>query len=77
MKVTIELTEEEAREYLHFKKFKGREAEEIADLAHRLQQLAENTYKALAANEEVSGEIEIVNVSYAKAALHFATQELF
>ena len=75
MTVTLQLTEEEVREYLRYKQFKGREVEEIEDLAKRLTQLAENVYKALADTEEEG--LQIINEGYAHAALHFAEKELF
>ncbi len=75
MLVTIQLTENEAREYLRYKQFKGRKDEEIEDLAKRLNGLAENVYKALAKSEEEG--IHIIDEGYANAALHFAEKELF
>ena len=75
MLVTFQLTENEAREYLRYKQFKGRKDEEIEDLAKRLTQLAENVYKALAETEEEG--LQIINEGYAHAALHYAEKELF
>lgn len=75
MLVTIQLTENEAREYLRYKQFKGREVEEIEDLAKRLNQLAQFTYKALAESKEES--IHIISEMNAHAALVFAEKELY
>ena len=75
-KVTIEMTEEEAVEYFRYKKCKGREVEEINELAGRLQFLSELVYKSLSISEE-SGTVEIINDNYARGALTKAERELF
>lgn len=75
-KVTIEMTEEEAVEYFRYKKCKGRAAEEIDELAGRLQFLSELVYKSLSISEE-SGTVEIINDNYARGALTKAERELF
>ncbi len=78
MKVVIEMTEQEASEYLRFKRCKDdkREMKEILDLAGRLERLANATYRALAYSDE-SGCVEIINDTHANAALKLATEELF
>lgn len=75
-KVTVEMTEEEAVEYFRYKKCKGREAEEIAELAGRLNFISEMVYKGLAVSEE-STCVEVINDGYARAALAKAEKELF
>lgn len=75
-KVTVEMTEEEAVEYFRYKKCKGREAEEITELAGRLNFLSELVYKSMAVSEEF-GTVEIINENYAIGALKKAERELF
>lgn len=75
-KVTVEMTEEEAVEYFRYKKCKGRAAEEINELAGRLQFLSEMVYKSMAISEE-STCVEVINDGYARAALTKAEKELF
>lgn len=78
MKVTVEMTPAEYETYLLVKKSieHKRETQEIVDLYTRLQSLSNLVYKALAIPEE-SGDIEIINESYADAALKRAIKELF
>lgn len=79
MKISVEMAEEEFKEYLKVKSYiKGkRETKEILDLDERLQRLSKFVYDALQREDNICGGIQIINDNYAKAALALAEKELF
>lgn len=77
-KINVEMTEEEYKQFLLVKRcIRGkRETQTILDLANRLEKLSEAVYKALCVSDECAN-AEIINDSYARAALALATKELY